>query len=502
MNLTDQKDKKDTSRSWIIGAALLALFLGALDALVMSAAMPTIITELGGLHLYAWVYSAYFLARAVSLPVFGKLSDLYPTKRLFLISIGLFVVASVAAGASPSMGFLVVARVFQGIGAGGIFALVYVVLSDVSPLGKRAKTLSLASSVWGISSLIGPTLGGFIVTFFSWRWIFLMNLPLGIFSLLGIFYFFKEFREKPGQVHLDWAGVFCLTGFILGLLILVMVGGRELPWDSFRLILLAFCTLLLGVGFYLAEKSAKDPILNFKFFKIPGFALGNIIGFCASFSTFSLFAYAPLFLQGALGATPLQVGYAMLSLSLGWSLGSLLIGRVMHLVGQKRATLAGVLLMVLGTGLTLGFSRETSMTQCFLVFQVVGFGMGFIILSTLLIVQDSLKPENLGVATSFHQFSRTLGGTIGVGLCGGMVTSRLMDGLEAAGSQLPQAIVYRLNQSMENLFQADFQALIPQGAAKILQEAVANGVYSAFAIVFTVSLVSLCLVAFLPGKSA
>ena len=177
MNLTDQKD---TNRSWIIGASLLALFLGALDALVMSAAMPTIITELGGLHLYAWVYSAYFLARAVSLPVFGKLSDLYPTKRLFLISIGLFVVASVAAGASPSMGFLVVARVFQGIGAGGIFALVYVVLSDVSPLGKRAKTLSLASSVWGISSLIGPTLGGFIVTFFSWRWIFLMKKPLNM----------------------------------------------------------------------------------------------------------------------------------------------------------------------------------------------------------------------------------------------------------------------------------------------------------------------------------
>jgi EmrB/QacA subfamily drug resistance transporter len=498
MNLTDQKD---TSRSWIIGAALLALFLGALDALVMSAAMPTIITELGGLHLYAWVYSAYFLARAVSLPVFGKLSDLYATKPLFLISIGLFIMASVAAGASPSMGFLVAARVFQGIGAGGIFALVYVVLSDVSPLGQRAKTLSLASSVWGISSLIGPTLGGFIVTFFSWRWIFLMNLPLGIFSLVGIFYFFKEFREKPGQVHLDWAGVLCMTGFILGLLILVMVGGRELPWDSARLILLAVCTLLLGGGFYLAEKKAKDPILNFKFFKIPGFALGNIIAFCASFSTFALFAYAPLFLQGALGSTPLQVGYAMLSLSLGWSLGSLLIGRVMHRVGQKRATLAGVLLMVLGTGLTLGFSRETAMTQCFLVFQVVGFGMGFITLSTLLLVQDSLNPKDLGVGTSFHQFSRTLGGTIGVGLCGGMVTSRLMDGLELAGGQLPQAIVYRLNESMENLFQADFQALIPQGAAKILQEAVANGVYSAFIIVFTVSLISLCLVAFLPGKS-
>ncbi len=494
--------KKDRGKGWIIGAALLALFLGALDALVMSAAMPTIITELGGLHLYAWVYSAYFLARAVSLPVFGKLSDLFATKKLFLFSIGLFVLASVAAGISPSMVFLIGARVFQGIGAGGIFALVYVVLSDVALPGQRAKTLSLASSVWGISSLIGPTLGGFIVTFFSWRWIFLMNLPLGILSWVGIIYFFKEFREKPGQVNLDWAGIFCMSGFILGLLTLVMVGGRELAWDSGQFILLAGVTLLLGIGFYIAEKRAKDPILDFKFFKVPGFALGNIIAFCASFSTFALFAYAPLFLQGALGSTPLQVGYAMLSLSLGWSLGSLLIGRMMHWAGQKRATLAGVLLMVLGTGLTLGFSRETSLVHSFWVFQVVGFGMGFITLSTLLIVQDSLKPEDLGVATSFHQFSRTLGGTIGVGLCGGLVTARLMDRLEGAGSQLPQAVLARLQESIENLFQAEFQAMIPEGAGKILQEAVANGVYSAFISIFIVSLISLGLVTFLPGKSS
>lgn len=462
--------------------------------------MPTIITELGGLHLYAWVYSAYFLARAVSLPVFGKLSDLFPTKKLFLFSIGLFVIASVAAGASPSMGFLVAARVFQGIGSGGIFALVYVVLSDVSLPGQRAKTISLASSVWGISSVIGPTLGSFIVTYFSWRWIFFINLPLGILSLAGIVMFFREFREKPGQVHLDWAGVTCMSGFILGLLTLVMVGGRELAWGSAWFIFFSFVTLGLGVGYYVAEKRAKDPILDFKFFKYPGFALGNIIGFCASFSVFSLFAYAPLFLQGALAKSPLQVGYVMLSLSLGWSMGSLIIGRIMHQVGYTKATLAGVLLMVIGCGLTLGFSRTTSMAECFLVFQVVGFGMGFTTLSTLLLVQDSLKSEDLGVATSFHQFSRTLGGTIGVGVCGGVVTTRLMNSLEVSGSVLPAELMARLQESMENIFQAEFLALIPEKAVRILQEAVADGIDSAFIIVFTVSLINLGLTLFLLGK--
>jgi MFS family permease len=206
-------------RTWIIWAALLALFLGALDSLVMTAAMPTIIAELGGLHLYAWSYSSYFLARAVVLPIFGKLSDMYSTRGLFLFAIGLFVAASIAAGCSPSMEFLVVARVFQGIGGGGIFALVYVVLTDVSAPENRARTLSFASVVWGVSSLIGPTLGGFIVTFFSWRWIFFINIPLGLVSFYGIARYLQEFREKTAGGKLDLLGAVLLSCFILGILI-------------------------------------------------------------------------------------------------------------------------------------------------------------------------------------------------------------------------------------------------------------------------------------------
>ena len=217
-----------TRRNWIIWAALLALFLGALDALIMTAAMPTIIAELGGLHLYAWTYTSYFLARAVALPIFGKLSDMFSTKVLFLYAIGMFLTASIAAGCSPSMEFLIVTRVFQGIGGGGIFALVYVVLSDVSAPEQRAKTISFASAVWGIASLIGPTLGGFIVTWFSWRWIFFINIPLGLFSFYGITAYFHEFREKTAGKRVYFLGAILLSGFILGLLTLIITGGREL----------------------------------------------------------------------------------------------------------------------------------------------------------------------------------------------------------------------------------------------------------------------------------
>ena len=184
------------ARKLVISATLLALFLGALDALVMSAAMPTIVAELGGLELYSWVYSAYLLARTVSLPIFGKLADIYRIKTLYIVSILVFILASLAAGFAESMIYLIVCRTVQGIGAGGNFALVYIVLADVSSPENRGRTLAMGSVVWGISSVLGPTLGGFIVSYFSWRWIFFINVPLGALSLASIVFFLMEIRPK------------------------------------------------------------------------------------------------------------------------------------------------------------------------------------------------------------------------------------------------------------------------------------------------------------------
>lgn len=491
---------ENRQKNLIIVAALLALFLGALDALIMSAAMPTIIAELGGLHLYAWSYTAYFLSRAVALPIFGKLSDMYSSRMLFLFAIGLFSVASLGAGFSQSMGFLVFTRVFQGIGGGGIFALVYVVLSDVSAPEQRAKAISLGSVVWGLASLVGPTLGGFIVTWFSWRWIFFINIPLGLFSYYGIAAYFCEFREKKSAENLDLAGAFLLSSFILGLLTLIMTGGRELQITSIPYSLVAIATIVTGLMFYRVERWADNPMLNLSFFRYPGYALGNLLVFFASFAIFALFAYAPIFLQGALMQTPLQVGYAMLSLSFGWSAGSLLVGRKMQRIGMKRAIVTGAALLVVGTGLTLAFSRTTGMVECFVSFLVVGFGMGFVSLTTLLVVQDSVGPADLGVATSFHQFSRTMGGTIGVGLCGGIVTDRLIEELTVAGQSLPGELIAMLKESMANLFQKEFQAAIPAGMGGILQDAVLNGVSLVFVIIFVVSIINLVLSLLLPRK--
>jgi len=480
------------NRLYLIIAALLALFLGALDALIVSAAMPSIVTDLGGLTLYSWVYSAYFLARAVSLPVFGKLADLFSTRRLFLFSITVFLLASLGAGAAPSMSFLIGARVFQGIGSGGIFALVYIVLSDISPPGERGKTLSFASSVWGISSIIGPTLGGCIVTYFSWRWIFFLNVPLALVSLVTIGRCLPRLDRQAKKVRLDFAGIGCLSGFILSFLTIFIIGGRDYGWLSGEILSLGAMSMIFATLFVFVEKRAADPVLDLRFFARPVFALGNGAAFCASFAIFSLFAYVPLFLEGALVKTPMQTGVTMLSLSLGWSAGSLVLGRFVDGAGSRRAAVLGGTLLAVSGVVMLLFSPKTSLTACFFVFLVAGLGMGFVTLSTLLLVQGDLAKVNLGVATSFHQFSRTLGGTIGVGICGGVMTTGLFRQLEGSAAMMPVKVMALLHESMENLFREEFRHMLSRKSEAVLSLAVSDAMSTVFVLILSAAV--LCLI--------
>jgi EmrB/QacA subfamily drug resistance transporter len=493
------------SRNYIIIASLLALFLGALDAMVMSAAMPTIVADLGGLHLYSWVYSAYLLARAVSLPVFGKLADIFRSRRLYIISISIFLLGSVLAGLAQSMLQLILARALQGIGAGGNFALVYIVLADVSSPEKRGKTLSLGSFIWGLASVLGPTFGGFVVTYFSWRWIFFVNVPLGVFSLLGIAVYLVEVREKKKEAAIDYWGALTLSTTILGLLTVFLLGGRSYDWISPQIMGLSMITIAAGIAFFYAEKRAREPILSLDFFGSRSFSIGNGSAFLASFTIFSLFAYSPLFIQGALGKTPLQMSVAMLSLSLGWSVGALACGQLVNRVGQKPLTVFGSLCLAVGGGIMITFSTGTSLAACSIVLGFAGVGMGFVAMATLLVVQDSLDQSDLGVATASHQFFRTLGGTIGVGISGSIVTmtfSNAMDSLLTNGlNNLPPDLNVQIKQSIDNIFRPEVQGLLTPEIQKTIQEAVARGVSRVFWIAFFVSVLCLILSVLIPVRT-
>ena len=493
-------------RVYIIIASLLALFLGALDALVMSAAMPTIVADLGGLHLYSWVYSAYLLARAVALPLFGKLADIFKSRSLYIISICIFLVGSILAGLAQSMMQLILSRVLQGIGAGGNFALVYIVLADISSPENRGKTLSLGSFIWGLASVLGPTFGGFAVTYFSWRWIFFVNVPLGVFSLLGIAVYLVEVRDKDKEASIDYWGALALSTTILGMLTVFLLAGRSYGWLTPQIMGLSTITVAGGIAFFYAEKRAREPILSLEFFGNKGFSIGNGSVFLASFTIFSLFAYSPLFIQVALGKTALQMSVAMLSLSLGWSIGALACGRIVNRFGQKPSTVFGSLCLAVGCGIMISFSTGTSLAVCSIVLGFIGIGMGFVSMATLLVVQDSLDISDLGIATASNQFFRTLGGTIGVGISGSFVTmalSNVMASLTNSGlNNLPPSLNIQIKQNIENIFRPEVQALLTPEIQKTLQEAMARGVSMVFWISFFSSVVCLILSVLIPPETA
>ena len=494
-----------SQRFAVIAAALTALFLGALDALIISTAMPTVVAELGGLPLFSWVYSAYFLARAVSLPIFGKLADLYKCRNLFLVSIGAFLLASMAAGCAWDMTVLILARVVQGVGAGGIFALVYVILADVSQPETRGRTLSIASSVWGIASVLGPTLGGIIVTYASWRWVFFLNLPLGVVSLWGIGRHFSDTRPKRDKVSLDLSGVATLSTAILAFLFALLLGGRSHPWTSPLIMGLLALSILGLAAFVHTESRAAEPILSIGFFKNRGFSAGNAAVFLSSFAIFSLFAFAPLFIQGVQGKTPLQVGITMVSLSLGWSMGSLALGQVIDRLGYKSCALAGAVALVTGCFMTLSFTPASALWFSFTTFFVIGVGMGFVALATLLVVQSWLEAKDLGVATASNQFARTLGGTVGVGVCGSFIAARFGDlsgAVHASGllDRLPAHLKEAGAGQIEGLLQPEIQALIPPDLKHMLREAVTQGTHAVFWTVSIAAILCLLVCFLIPGR--
>jgi EmrB/QacA subfamily drug resistance transporter len=464
----------------------------------MSASMPTIVADLGGMPLYAWAYTSYMLSRAVSLPIFGKLADRFNTKRLFMVAIALFIFFSALAGFSRSMAFLIVTRTFQGIGAGGNFALVYIVLAEIAPSGKRGQYLSWASFVWGLASILGPTLGGLIINYLSWPWIFFINIPVGLIAACGILVFYMESRQKAVTRHIDFLGALTLTVAVVSLLLVFMLGGQDYAWLSPQLLSLVGLSLLFTGFFIWIEKQTHDPVLPLTFFAHPGFRNGNTAVFFSAFAVFALFAYAPLFVQGVLGRSPMHVGLAMLVLSSGWSLGAFLVGRFVHRIGRKRSALIGAGLLVISSIGCLLLSYDSNLLTALIWFMSAGLGMGFNGIATLLKVQNAVSNADLGVATSSNQFARSLGGTVGVGICGGILATRLsadMGRLYESNALAPLTAeqTARLQTNIETVFDPQVIGRLPLSVQEALHQAVSQGLTWSFAIVVGATI--LCLIA-------
>jgi len=408
------------SRLNIIAGGILAAFLAALDTTALATVMPTIAEELGGLHLYSWVFAGYMILSAVSMPLWGKLADIYGKRRLFFGTVGIFVLASVLCGLSGSIYQLIVFRAIQGIGAGGLASIPFAIVSTAFPPHERGKALGAIASAWGVSSVLGPIIGSTIVLSLDWRWVFFVNVPVGSAAVAVVAYSYHEVRGRPSE-RVDFLGAaFLCSAIVAFLLALRAEEGVMAGWRP----TLGGTALLSALLFLWRETRAADPILHLGFFRSRAFSLSNLLGFTASFAMFGIIAYIPLFAQITQGGSAMEAGAIITPMSLSWSLAAVASGRLAHRLGESNLIRFGIVMMILGMLLARMASPDTPLWHLILVVVAAGVGMGAQTPSLMLTVQQSVNQASVGVATSTQMLFRALGGALGVTITGAvMITS-------------------------------------------------------------------------------
>jgi len=442
-------------RRAITAGLLLGMGLGALEATVVGTAMPTIVAALGGLAHYSWVFSAYLLTSTATVPIWGRLSDLYGRRRIYLLGVGFFLIGSMLCGAATDMTMLIVARGIQGLGTGAIIPLSMTIVGELYTLAERPRTQALFSGVWGLASIGGPLVGGYITDQWSWRWVFYINLPLGLLTVAVIALAYPA-AQLTRKVQVDWAGAALLFSGISALLLALGEDtGSPAMW-------LTACVVLLG-AFVVVERRTPEPILPIELFAMPVMSRSLAVVFLVGFALFGAIAFIPLYVQTVQGGSATEAGQVLTPLFLGWVTMSIVGARATVLFGYRVVAITGSALIALGfVGLTL-LTEASTRLALFAACAVVGAGMGMQMLSLLLAVQHGVDRSRLGIATSLNQFSRSVGAAVGVAVMG------LIMGRALHGTPLPRlgegaASVLALTPAMRTQFAGALHQVFVAGA--------------------------------------
>src|SRR6185436_4525242 len=374
-------------RRWAVTVGVMTgMLLAAMEATVVGTAMPTIVAALGGLAHYSWVFSAYLLTSTVTVPIWGKLSDLFGRRPLFQIGIGVFLLGSAACGLAQSMPQLIAARAVQGLGAGALVPLAMTIIGDIFTLAERARMQGLVSGVWGLSSIVGPLLGGFITDQLSWRWVFYVNLPVGIAAALIIGFALTE-QKREERPKIDYAGAIVLTAAVTILLLVLAEGSSPQALLEPRILALIALVVVLLVAFIRIERRAPDPVVPFALFRNRVIAVSIVVGFLAGIAMFAAITFVPLLAQGVLGATATEAGSFLTPLMLSWVLSSIVGGRLLIRVGTRPLVLTGLVLMIAGFAALATFHRTTPRWTLVLELVFIGSGLGLTMLTLLIAAQ-------------------------------------------------------------------------------------------------------------------
>ncbi|MEV6624584.1 MDR family MFS transporter [Amycolatopsis sp. NPDC051106] len=413
-----------SDRGPVLIAVMLSTGLVALDSTIIATAVPSVVRDLGGFSQFPWLFSVYLLTQAVTVPLYGKFADVLGRRPVMFFGIAAFLVGSVLCGAAWSMPVLIAARAVQGIGAGAIQPMSMTVIGDLYTVEERARVQGYVASVWGMASVVGPTLGGVFAEYLDWRWIFFINLPLGAIAALMLFRNFSERVErKPHKV--DYTGAALLTVGCSLVILGLLEGGVAWAWGSVPSVAIFVTGAVLLVAFVLAEKRAAEPVLPLWVFTRRILVGGNLLSVVVGAVLMGLTSYLPTYAQGVLGAGALAAGFAVAALTVGWPLSASLAGKIYLRIGFRDTSLIGTVFVVGGAVLVALLDASSSIWSAALAAFVLGLGLGMTSSPTLVAVQSVVGWDRRGVVTATNLFSRSLGSAVGAAVFGAIANATL-----------------------------------------------------------------------------
>ena len=465
-------------RVLLVTALILAIALAALDALIVGTAMPTIVGSLGGLSLYSWLVSAYLVTSTTTVPLYGRLADMYGRKPVFLAGISIFLGGSALCGFSQTMIQLIIFRAIQGLGAGAVLPIAMTIIGDVFSVEERARMQGMFSAVWGVSSVIGPPIGAVIVTYLSWHWIFFINLPIGFAALAMIILVYHEHVEHHER-KLDLVGLGLLIGGVTVLLFALQETGQSSAERPLPLPLLFAAAIGMLALYFWLESRSEDPLVPVSFYRRPIIGVGYLVGFLSGMSQLGFGTYVPLFVQGPLLGTAGAVGLVIAPLSIFWPIGSTASGRLILRSGYKSVLVVGLVALTVGSLALLLLQIGTPLWFLMIISALVGLGMGLSTTPRIIALQNVVAWNQRGMATALNQFSATMGGAVGVAVMGSMFNASL----GAQLSELPQIVASGDSSTLANtLLDPVARGTLAGPAIEALRLALANALGSAFVV--------------------
>jgi EmrB/QacA subfamily drug resistance transporter len=413
---------KKTHIPLVFAGMMAALFIGALDSSVVNTAIPQITEELHGFSLISWVIAIYTLTTCVTTPIFGKLSDLFGRKIVFVIGVLLFVLGSILCGMAESMTSLIWFRALQGIGAGALTPVCFTLVGDLFQGEKRGKMMGVTASVWSVSGVLGPLVGGYFVDYVSWRWIFYINIPIGALALVLVAAFLHERFERKSK-KIDYAGAAAFTISLSSLLYALLSGGEGHAWNSAVIIGLFVLSIVSLLLFFWIESRAEEPMIPLSLFKIRVLNISNVSGFLSFGVVAGTLMYAPIWIQTVLGHSATNSGLTVMPMSLAWPIATNLVGIWMYRIGIKASMVFGSVVVLAGTAWLTTMHAGSPYGFWVAILAILGFGMGFISTPSTVIVQSVVGWEQRGVANAAQSLMRTLGQTVAIAVFGTMFNS-------------------------------------------------------------------------------